>query len=553
MDRNILAFFATTFFFMLACSPKSETNKQLVVVDSLLLGHNNVDSALPILENIEPLTKEDSAYYNILKVSAAYRSENPIKNFKGINASIKYYTDNYDTRKLAYAYYYKTSIFFDADSIVADVLSLLKKAEQQAEKTSDYRLLNRIFSALTVANARCSELEEALKCAQKELLYAKKLNDNYCKAYALINLAILHHYLHPNTDSSTYYIQQCKNFADEVENKDKAYIYNYIGQTLMSTDIFSATKYFIDALKYDKISEAYLNLAKLYFNENKYDIAQQYCDSALILPSLQSKKETYTLMAEYYYKNNDIKQFRSITEKIAETQANISSEKESRRLLELQKKFDYEKQKAEYDRRKMLFSSAISILSVLLVVIILLHKLKVQKIRERDLSLENQNSQLYNELMLMTANEDFYKKQIIELETENQNLSSQKINLSRTIANNKTHITILQNKVEDLNKQKYEYIETGKHIYNRIEQNQPITMFDEKWANCVYYFIFNKQGEIFDGYNNLTVSDKIFLITDLFLQKSDDEIAKILAVSPGTVRSRRSKIKKKKNIEDVDA
>ena len=62
-----------------------------------------------------------------------------------------------------------------------------------------------------------------------------------------------------------------------------------------------------------------------------------------------------------------------------------------------------------------------------------------------------------------------------------------------------------------------------------------------------------KQGEIFDGYNNLTVSDKIFLITDLFLQKSDDEIAKILAVSPGTVRSRRSKIKKKKNIEDVDA
>lgn len=550
MDRKLLVFFTTSVFFILACSPKSETFKQLVIVDSLLLEHNNVDSALPILENIEPITEEDSAYYNILKVSAAYRSENPIKNFDEINASIHYYSINYDARKLAYAYYYKTTIFFNADSIVAEVLSLLKKAEQQAEKTVDYRLLNRIYSALTSANAWCGEFNEAFNYAHKELVYAEKLNDNYCKAYALMNLAILHYYLSPNTDSSAYYIQQCKTFANEVEYKDKSFIYNYIGQTLMETDTSSAKQYFVDALKYNKISVAYLNLAKMYYNNNQYDIALQYCDSALIAPSLQSRKDAYTLMAEHYYKNNDIKQYKNTTERIAETQAKISLEKENRKMLELQKKFDYEKQKAEYNKKKMLLSLVISIMTVLLVVVILLHKLKEHKIRERDLALENQNAQLYNELMLMTTNEDFYKKQIIELENENQNLSSQKINLSRTIANNKAHITILQNKVEELNKQKYEYIETGKLIYHKIEQNQPITMLDEKWANCVYYFIFNMQGEIFDGYNNLTVSDKIFLITDVFLKKSDVEIAKILAVSTGTVRSRRSKIKRKKEHEN---
>ena len=185
-------------------------------------------------------------------------------------------------------------------------------------------------------------------------------------------------------------------------------------------------------------------------------------------------------------------------------------------------------------------------MTALVAALILFHKVRLQKIREHDLALENQNAQLYGNLMAMTANEENYKKQIIQLEAENQNLASQKNDLSRTISSNKARITILQDKVDKLNTQKYEYVEVGKTIYRRIEQNQPITMFDDKWANCVYYFAMNIDNSFFDDYSNLTINDKVFLIADIFLTKTDDEIAEIFAISSVTVRSRRSKIKKKR-------
>ena len=55
---------------------------------------------------------------------------------------------------------------------------------------------------------------------------------------------------------------------------------------------------------------------------------------------------------------------------------------------------------------------------------------------------------------------------------------------------------------------------------------------------------------MFDEYNNLTISDKIFIIIADYLQKSDDNIEQILAISSVTVRTRRSKIKKKKKISE---
>ncbi|MBR6082332.1 MAG: hypothetical protein IKP62_05335 [Salinivirgaceae bacterium] len=547
MNRHFLLFLSAISLFSASCSHKSETYKLLVEVDSLILGHHNSDSAIQLLNKIEPKGKEESAYYNILEAATSFKGEKPVKSFDGINASIQYYTDNYDARKLAYAYYYKSTIFINKDSLNSEMISLFKNAEQHALKTNDYQLLDRVYSGLFFTNSTFEENDEALKCAHKELKYAQKQNDNYSIAYALINLAFTHHYMAHDTDSVAYYIRQCETLADDVDAEDKYYIYNYIGLTLMQDDPSSAKQYFLKALKFKKQIEAYMNLAKILFAENKHEEALKYCDSALLIkPNLVSREETYMLMAEYYYKSKDIEQYKKIIDELINTKAKLSQYKDNRKLLELQQKFDFEKQRAEYNSEKMLLISLISLLTALVAALILFHKVRLQKIREHDLALENQNAQLYGNLMTMTANEENYKKQIVQLEAENQNLASQKNDLSRTISSNKARITILQDKVDKLNTQKYEYVEVGKTIYRRIEQNQPITMFDDKWANCVYYFAMNIDNSFFDDYSNLTINDKVFLIADIFLTKTDDEIAEIFAISSVTVRSRRSKIKKKR-------
>ena len=221
--------------------------------------------------------------------------------------------------------------------------------------------------------------------------------------------------------------------------------------------------------------------------------------------------------------------------------------REKNKILELQQKYDYEKQKSAYDRKNLIMSLIISILIAIYVFVFLLHKQHVHKIREKELEMENRNNQMYGEITAMTLNVEVYKAQIAELQAENIKLANQKNNSNQAIADNDSKIVELQEKMNLLDKQKFEYLENGKLIFQQIVDNQTITMVDDKWADCVYYVVMQKGRDVFDGYNRLTINDKIFIIADVFLKKSDDEIAKILAISPVTVRTRRSKIKKKMN------
>ena len=90
MDRRLITIVTAIVLFMVACSSKNSAYKQLVMVDSLLLDHNYEDSALSILKKIEPQTKEDTAYYNILKTAADYNEYVEINSLENIDYSIKY-------------------------------------------------------------------------------------------------------------------------------------------------------------------------------------------------------------------------------------------------------------------------------------------------------------------------------------------------------------------------------------------------------------------------------------------------------------------------------
>lgn len=80
-----------------------EIFQQLVNADSLLY-KNLVDSANNVLKEIEPKTKEDSAYFFVLKAENTYRKHNT-PDFNEINFSIKYYEKHSKDRNLANAYY----------------------------------------------------------------------------------------------------------------------------------------------------------------------------------------------------------------------------------------------------------------------------------------------------------------------------------------------------------------------------------------------------------------------------------------------------------------
>ncbi len=519
-----------------ACSHKSETYKLLVEVDSLILGHHNSDSAIQLLNKIEPKGKEESAYYNILEAAASYRGENPVKTFDGINASIKYYTDNYDARKLAYAYFYKSIIFTNKDSLNREMISLLKNAEQHALKTTDYQLLNRVYSGLTFTNSTFSENEEALKCAYKQLTYAQKLNDNYCKAYALMNLTVTHYYMTHNTDSVAYYIRQCEALADNVENEIKYYIYNYIGLTLMQDDPSSAKQYFSNALKYYKQNEAYLNLAKILVAENNYEEALKYCDSALLIkPSLASREETYMLMAEYYYKSKDIEQYKRITDELINTKAKLSQYKENRKLLELQQKFDFEKQRAEYDIKIQRLGGILGLTAFISLIVFLLYRIRIRQTENKRMASELRYKKLKSNLVL-------YEERIAGLETEKKSQSKE--------------LDALKEKAAELKSAVMRNLQHGHNLYDQLTRCESAANWSDFDLLCLLDFVSTINPEftlsLENNYNDLNVSQKLFLVVSNLLQKSDFEICQMLGLEKQSLRNKRNRISKKMKTEAYD-
>ena len=397
IKKTNLFFLVFAAIIMAACSQKSNSYKQLVVIDSLLLGHNMDDTAVLLLRSVEPRNQEDTAYYNILMSAAEYDQDWKIKSLDPLNYSIDYYTTHPDNLKLANAYYYKALYYMSSDIYTEDVAVLLKKAEQLGNGTNNLRLFNRIYATISIINTVRGEFDEALKYSDKECTTAKKLRDNYCIAYALMARSMIYKAIKLN-DSSEYYIMQCKVLADNLENEDRAFLYNYLGECFMYENLAAAKKYLYDALKYTKLPDTYANLAKVYYKECQDEIAERYCDSALVNASYAVKKEILSLMADISYENKKIDKYKKATDKLIETLDLKIQRIEQSRLLELQKKYDFEKQRAEYERKQWMLYTAIGLLALLFLLGVILHKLRLQKIRNHDLELENTNALLYSEI-----------------------------------------------------------------------------------------------------------------------------------------------------------
>ena len=551
MKKTSFTFLFLGVLLLFACSHKSETYRQLEQIDSLLLGLNMDDTAALLLKNIDLETSNDTAYFNILQAAAEYDKNRLINDTNALNFSIGYYTAHYDNQKLAYAYYYKAIYYVCHNTFNENVVFLLKKAEQNAENADNLRLFNRIYAVLTIVNASRGEFSESLKYSNKECYTAKKMHDKYCLAYAFMSRAIIYKAINC-LDSSEYYVLQCKTLADKYEGADKVFLYNYLGECFIKDNPPAAKKYFLEALKYRKLSDSYANLAKIYYDENQFEIAERYCDSALINTSITVRNQIYSLMAEKSYESKNLEKYKQTTDMLIKSLKNEMAKNEKNRMLELQKKYDFEKQRTKYERKQWRLYAAIGGLIGLCLIGLILYKLRLQKIRNHDLELENANALLYSEITDLNNKIATCKSYISNLQSENQQLSAKNGFDSNVIPTNNEKINQLNIKLKDLNNRQLSYFEKGAQIFKLIEMNLPITKYNNDWADCVYYFNtkYPEQVSIFEEYTSLTISDKIFIIIDIFLQKSDENIEQILAISPVTVRSRRSKIKKKKKVSE---
>ncbi|PTL26641.1 hypothetical protein C3V39_06045 [Prevotella sp. oral taxon 820] len=188
------------------CGCQGRTQSRLEQIDSLL-GRDKVGAAymyLGTLPSMETESKENMAYYTLLKTEILYRMDRAITN-DSIDYSIFYYEHNGPSYKLAQAYYYKGVILcFNRNNSKAGI-TLLKKAEDTARNLSDLALLHKICESICYVNLVNKNYATALVYAKRARDLGYKAGNKKWIAYSLTYTANAYSGL-ADTDSNLKYL-----------------------------------------------------------------------------------------------------------------------------------------------------------------------------------------------------------------------------------------------------------------------------------------------------------------------------------------------------------
>ena len=507
-----------------SCSKKSDVYKQLVQVDSVLFA-NYPDSAKSLLRGITPKTATDSAYYNILKTQTDYLLHITEYDFSHINYSINYYQRHYDAQKLANAYYYKAMIDVDHYLLTEETVLLLKEAEKLSGETDDNNLKNKISSALAYSNGTLGNYVESLKYAKKEYYYAKKLNNNRDIAYGLLRLSTCYECC-GLLDSSKYCINECNKLVQYINNDDKAFVYCLLGESYMGSNIDTAQKYFMAALKHKKLSLAYQNLMEIYFAKNDSAAANKYCDSAIMLAWDRRKIGIYSELAQKYYESNDIENLKNITDKIVSTHEEILDYDKNKFLLELQRKFDFELQRQKF-RSRVAFTVLFCVLVV--AVLVLLHRIRIRSVENKRMVLELNYEKSKSTLAL-------FEERITALETDKKSKTKE--------------LSLLKGKAENLKTEMRANLQHGHDLYDKLIRNESPAQWTDNDYLCLFDFVSTINKEFVVSlevdYAQLSNDQKLFLILSNLLNKNDFEICQMLGLEKQSLYNKRNRIEKKR-------
>ena len=532
-----------------SCSNQSGTYIALENVNELLR-HDENDSTTIIFNKIAPnsiQTDEETAYYNLLKTIIDYRNYADITSDSVIKVSVNYYRKTSDEYKLAVSQYYRGAILSELDNY-ADAIPALKEAEELGEKFDDPILIGNIYRELTVLNCNASQVELAIEYAQKQCNAMQKTSNKKLIAYAYLHLAIIYSHI-GQSDSAKTYLDKCLLIADQINTKDKAYVNNYIGEQLMATDTSAAKLFFQKALTFNHFPESYINLAKIFYNNGDSSNAKIYTDSALANAWPELKIKILESIADEKLQSNDIHQYAAAIRQIIDLKDSINEADKERKTLEFQKKYDFDKQEAK-NRERIIIMATIIVLTLMSSYILhLRHKTKLEKI-------ENEKNKEETEKAVLAQQNAELEMELLSLQKKNADMSYiisiNQNKIKQLESEGSMHNAELQNlkvQMEKAQSIQQEIINKGRLVMQKIEKNETKNWTQQDFSYGIIYYESQNPNVIYETeleYDNLTTFEKFFLILDKYIEKNDNEIAKILSISEVTVRTRRSKIKSKK-------
>ena len=552
MKISRLIWFLSISLFIVSCS-QNEICSSLKTAEDII--NDNPDSTLSILREIDYEALKDNhlkALYGLLYTSANIKKQKVPDNDSLIDYSIQFFENNNDSYHLADSYYYKGMMCYAKKQLEVSA-HYLKKAESLSIKYGYSRITNKIYERLSYLNYITDNKAITLEYSKKYLNSSIELKDRtlisrafvmVASSYAAVNLS----------DSAYYYLESGLQYIDGVDSVLKADILVDVGEMYYEKGDLDLSEN--NALQSDSIHpnpHAKMLLGKIEYQRGDRIKAKKYWDHALSINDVKVKKELYKIVANYYAETGNYDDAYVISLKLDSLNDTINIS--SKTVQELQLKYDRAKSESEL-YQKILYALVIAFLaSIGLLTFLRFHQRRVRSYNSTINTLTNKNETYESEIESFSEKVNMYQHEIglyvskVSNYEEEISKNIEKIKLLKTSDRSKQkEIDELKDNISTFYKSIMSELQKGYTIYEIIKNRKPIVHYSDEDLNSLVDFYKIINNKVFSGwlerYTPLSVRQYVFLILE-DLGYGDYDIADVLGVSDTTVRSTRSRIKKK--------
>ena len=385
--KYLLSFFLLEALF--GCTPQPEANELLVRADSLL-DTEQADSALNLIDSIfypeKSFNKEQYMQYLVTRVRARYKTMHSIASDSAVFTAWNYYRRKADNpRWTALAAFYSGCVYYEQKAL-DKAMYAYKESLSEAIKTTDNNLKGLVQNNIGDLLEQQGLYEQALRAYQitNQLYWNNSKNkitsiSNEGRSYLLMD----------ETDSALVVFQRGIELAKEINDRN--------GESLLMQNIslaYSQKQEYEKALSYihrsfrintdsTEIPRYHLNLAQVYSCLEMEDSASFYYDC--VKNEVDNLTDSYLQGSIYIALANWEKSRKNYTaafdylDKRVSSIERIMDERNQSSVLDVEKKYDFERMKNIHDKQTIILQSWLLLLAVLLVIsgtMIAIHLLK---------------------------------------------------------------------------------------------------------------------------------------------------------------------------------
>ncbi len=552
MKISRLIWFLPISLFIVSCS-QNEICSSLKTAEDII--NDNPDSTLSILREIDYEALKDNhlkALYGLLYTSANIKKQKVPDNDSLIDYSIQFFENNNDSYHLADSYYYKGMMCYAKKQLEVSA-HYLKKAESLSIEFGYSWITNKIYERLIYLNYITDNKALTLEYSKKFLESSFELKDRVLISRAFVMVASSYSAVNLS-DSAYFYLKSGLRYIDDVNSILKADILVDIGEMYYEKGDMDLSE--TNALQSDSIHpnpHAKMLLGKIEYQRGDRLKAKEYWNHALSTNDVKIKKDLYKIIANYYAEVGNYDDAYIISLKLDSLNDTIN--KSSKTVQELQLKYDRAKSESEL-YQKILYALVFAFLaSAALFVSFRYHQKRVRSYNSTIETLTNNNDTYKSEIENFTEKVNMYQHEIglyvskVSNYEEEISKNIEKIKLLKTSDRSKQkEIDELKDNISTLYKSIMSELQKGNTIYETIKNRKPIVHYSDEDLNSLVDFYKIINNKVFTGwlerYTPLSVRQYVFLILE-DLGYDDYDIADVLGVSDTTVRSTRSRIKKK--------